>query len=153
VPALVEKIGLKTGLPVANLMVSNPFGLTEKRYLMGAPVVWALPVSVVPAGQLLNVTAVTLDDRLQIGFLAMPEAVPGVEKLAGHAAEAFEEIKEAVLGKAAASPLAQDQPGRTRAPRKVARSAAPAPANAAASAKRKPAASTRKKSTAARRSA
>ena len=35
-----------------------------------------LPVSVVAAGQMLNITAVTLDDRLQIGFLAIPEAVP-----------------------------------------------------------------------------
>ncbi|MEJ8858090.1 wax ester/triacylglycerol synthase domain-containing protein [Variovorax robiniae] len=103
VPALVEKLGLKTGVRVANLMVSNPFGFAEKRYLMGAKVEWVLPVSVVPAGQWLNVTTVTLDDRLQIGFLAMPEAVPGVEKIAGSIAGAFEELKGAVAAIARAS--------------------------------------------------
>ncbi|MEJ8859727.1 wax ester/triacylglycerol synthase domain-containing protein [Variovorax robiniae] len=94
-PAMAEKLGLKSGLAVSNLMVSNPFGFPEKRYLMGAAVEMVLPVSVVPAGQLLNVTAVTLDDRLQVGFLAMPEAVPDVDKLARYTAEAFDELIDA----------------------------------------------------------
>ncbi|MEJ8849658.1 wax ester/triacylglycerol synthase domain-containing protein [Variovorax rhizosphaerae] len=139
VPALVEKIGLKTGLPVANLMVSNPFGFTEKRYLMGAPVSWALPVSVVPAGQLLNVTTVTLDERLQIGFLAMPEAVPNVEKLAGYAAEAFEELKKAVLGEAAlAVDVAKTATARKRAAKTAALAPVKTPAKATRGAAKKP---------------
>ena len=62
-PALLEKAGVKRGLAVSNLIVSNPFGLPEKRYLMGASVEVMLPVSVVAAGQMLNVTAVTLDEK------------------------------------------------------------------------------------------
>ncbi|MDM0117351.1 wax ester/triacylglycerol synthase family O-acyltransferase [Variovorax sp. J22R133] len=91
-PALVERAGLKGGLSVSNLMVSNPFGLAEQRYLMGAPVEMVLPISVVPAGQLLNVTAVSLGERLQLGFLGMPESVPDIGKLAQYTAQACEEV-------------------------------------------------------------
>ena len=49
-PALLEKAGSKRGLAVSNMIVSNPFGLPEKRYLMGAAVEMVLPVSVVAAG-------------------------------------------------------------------------------------------------------
>ena len=102
-PALVEKVGFKRGLAVSNLLVSNPFGVPEKRYLMGAAVELVLPVSVVAAGQMLNVTAVTLADRLQIGFLAIPEAVPDIDKLAQYTAEAFETLKRAMAAPAPAA--------------------------------------------------
>ncbi|WP_213954804.1 wax ester/triacylglycerol synthase domain-containing protein [Variovorax sp. dw_954] len=123
-PALVEKAGLKRGLSVSNLMVSNPFGFPEKRYLMGAPVEMVLPISVVPAGQLLNVTAVSLGERLQIGFLAMPEAVPDIEKLARYTSEAFDDLvrdiaKPAVKEQAQEAPAAEAAPKRPRAPRKA----------------------------------
>jgi hypothetical protein len=90
VPALLEKLGMKGGIAVSNLVVSNPFGLPEKRYLMGGKVELALPISVVNAGQMLNVTAVTLDDQLQIAFLAIPEAVPRLHKLVQYTREAFD---------------------------------------------------------------
>ena len=62
---------------------------------MGAEVELALPVSVVAAGQMLNVTAVTLADSMQVGFVAIPNAVRHVDKLAAYTAEAFEELKQA----------------------------------------------------------
>jgi len=97
VPALLEKLGMKGGIAVSNLVVSNPFGLPEKRYLMGGKVELTLPISVVNAGQMLNVTAVTLDDQLQIAFLAIPEAVPRLHKLAQYTREAFDAM-DAELG-------------------------------------------------------
>ena len=121
-PALVEKVGFKRGLAVSNLLVSNPFGVPEKRYLMGAAVELVLPVSVVAAGQMLNVTAVTLADRLQLGFLAVPEAVPAIDKLAQYTAEAFETLKQAM-----ATPVPAAEPARkpARQPaRQVARKSA-----------------------------
>jgi hypothetical protein len=137
VPAMVEKVGLKTGLPLSNLMVSNPFGFSEKRYLMGAAVELVLPVSVVSAGQLLNVTAVTLGDRFQIGFLAMPEAVPEIEKLAGFISESFDElVREMTMEEPAAqapavadaAPAARKRAARPRPAKKAAVEEAPAPA-------------------------
>lgn len=99
-PALLERIGVKRGLPISNALVSNPFGMREERYLMGAHAELVLPVSVVAAGQMLNITAVTLADKLQIGFLAIPHAVPDVEKLAAYAVDAFDELKEATRARA-----------------------------------------------------
>jgi hypothetical protein len=113
-PALLEKAGSKRGLAVSNMIVSNPFGLPERRYLMGASVEMVLPVSVVAAGQMLNVTAVTLDDRLQIGFLAIPEATPDIGTLAKYTVEAFEALQASMAAPAAS-------PARKRAPRKATR--------------------------------
>ena len=59
---------------------------------MGARVELALPMSVVTPGQMLNVTAVTLADQFQLGFLAVARTVPGFEKLAPYTQEAFLEM-------------------------------------------------------------
>jgi WS/DGAT/MGAT family acyltransferase len=112
VPAMVEVLGHKRGLAISNLVVSNPFGLPERRYLMGAEVELVLPVSVVAAGQMLNVTAVTLADSMQVGFVAMPNAVRHVDKLAAYTAQAFEELERAAWQ--AEQPDAQPARKRTR---------------------------------------
>ena len=109
-PALVERLGAKRGLAVSNALISNPFGLPEERYLMGARAELVLPVSVVAAGQMLNVTAVTLADKLQFGFLALPKAVPHVEKLAAYTVDAFEELKRATSTTAPAPVGARRRP-------------------------------------------
>jgi diacylglycerol O-acyltransferase / wax synthase len=97
VPALLERMGLRESVRVSNVLISNPFGLMEERYLMGGRVELALPMAVVAAGQMLNVTAVTAADKFQIGFLAVAKAVPQFEKLAGYTVDAFEELKQAGL--------------------------------------------------------
>lgn len=94
-PALLERMGAKSAPRVSNVLVSNPFGLEGERYLMGAHAELVLPVSVVAAGQMLNITAVTLAEKLQIGFLAMPKAVPHVHKLADYTMDAFDELRRA----------------------------------------------------------
>jgi WS/DGAT/MGAT family acyltransferase len=110
VPALVERLGAKRGLAISNTLISNPFGLAEERYLMGARAELVLPVSVVAAGQMLNVTAVTLADKLQFGFLALPKAVPHVGKLATYAAEALDELKQATSANAGTRARARSGP-------------------------------------------
>jgi hypothetical protein len=126
-PALLEKVGFKRGLRVSNLLVSNPFGLPEKRYLMGAEVELVLPISVVAAGQMLNVTAVTLADRLQLGFLGMPDAVPHIEKLAAYTVDAFEQLKLAIRI-ATSTPQKRRPPASHRVARKARKPAARASA-------------------------
>jgi diacylglycerol O-acyltransferase len=101
IPGMLDRFGLKGGVPVSNMVVSNPFGLAEPRYLMGAEVELVLPLSIVNAGQMLNVTAVTLGKQLQIAFLAIPDAVPHVEILARYTREAFD-----ALGNALSEPVA-----------------------------------------------
>lgn len=109
VPAILEKLGVNGGIPVSNIVMSNPFGMPEKRYLMGAAAEFVLPVSLVNAGQTLNITAVTLGDSLQLAFQAIPEAVPDLRKLARYTREALEELPEAL-----ASPKLVKLPGKRR---------------------------------------
>ncbi|OYU93320.1 MAG: hypothetical protein CFE45_20990, partial [Burkholderiales bacterium PBB5] len=92
-PTLLERVGLKRPLRVSNLLFSNPFGLAERCYLMGAEVELALPMSVVAAGQMLNITVVTLADRLQVGLLGIPGAIEHIDQLAAHIDAAYEELK------------------------------------------------------------
>jgi diacylglycerol O-acyltransferase len=122
-PILLELVGISRPLLVSNLLFSNPFGFEKRCYLMGAEVELALPMSVVAAGQMLNVTVVTLADQLQIGFLGIPGAVDRIERLAECTREAFEELR---LEFAAAEPPAPDtEPG----PRAAGTTAKRTPAN------------------------
>ena len=46
VPALMEALNFKRGPKLANMMISNPFGLPERRYSAGAEIEMALPLPV-----------------------------------------------------------------------------------------------------------
>jgi len=122
-PSLIERIGLGRRIKLANLVVSNPFGLSQPSYLMGAEVEWVLPMSLVAPGQTLNITAVTLADRFQIGFLALPDAVPDVHKLADYTVQAFAQLRQAMAPEAQA-PAAR--PAARAAARKATKPAKPA---------------------------
>jgi diacylglycerol O-acyltransferase / wax synthase len=120
-PLLIERVSVKAAPRLANLMVSNPFGFEGQQYLMGAAVELALPLSVLAAGYKLNITAVTVGQQLQIGFLAMPEAVPDIDKLARQTEKAFEELKSALAPRAAAAPArkpARRKPAAAPSPRR-----------------------------------
>lgn len=137
-PLLVERVAEGAAPRLSNLLVSNPFGIAHQPYLMGAKVELALPVSVVAAGHKLNVTAVTLGSRLQIGFLAMPEAVPHIERLARCTEQAFDEVLAALLP--AAEPPTPAAPKRRAAAKKApARRPAAAAATPAKTPAREPA--------------
>jgi hypothetical protein len=100
---------------VSNLVVSNPFGLLEKRYLMGARVDLALPISTINAGQTLNVTAVTLDDQLQVTLLGIPDAVPDIDKLAQYVREALDSLQGALSAPAGSADAPVKRTTRARA--------------------------------------
>ena len=122
-PLLVEKVAEKAAPRLSNLLISNPFGFAGEAYVMGAKVELALPVSVVAAGHKFNVTAVTLGERLQIGFLAMPDAVPHIEQLARYTEQAFDDVKAALGSETpAAVPVrtAKPRPAPAPAPKKTA---------------------------------
>ena len=76
-PLLIERVSTKAAPRIANLMVSNPFGFEGQQYLMGADVQLVLPLSVLAAGYKLNVTAVTVHDRLQIDCRSAADRLPG----------------------------------------------------------------------------
>lgn len=96
VPALVELLNIERAPLLANMLISNPFGLPERRYLAGAEVEMALPLSVLAPGQSLNITAATYDDALQIAFLGLAAQLPDIDQLAGFAVDAFAELAACV---------------------------------------------------------
>jgi len=58
---------------------------------------------------------VTLDDRLQIGFLAIPEAAPEIGKLARYTVDAFEALQAAMAPPdAGAKPAPRPAPGTAK---------------------------------------
>jgi diacylglycerol O-acyltransferase / wax synthase len=97
VPALLEALRVERGPRLANMMVSNPFGLPERRYLAGAELDMALPVSVLAPGQSLNITAVTYDQGLQLAFLGIAAQIPDVQRLADLTVEAMAQLTEPVV--------------------------------------------------------
>lgn len=105
-PTLLERVGIERPLRISNVLFSNPFGLPARCWLMGAEVELALPMSVVTAGQMLNVTAVTLDNRVQIGLLGIPDAVDRIDRLAVHIEAAHQALKAAVADKGRRRPRA-----------------------------------------------
>jgi hypothetical protein len=98
-------------------------------------------------GYKLNVTAVTVHDQLQIGFLAMPEAVPDIDKAARGTEQAFAEMM-AALGPAAPQRTARPRPAPTARKRLPVKQAALTKPGAARKVAR-PAAASHKRATAA----
>lgn len=105
VPAALKKVGLPQAPAVSNFIFSNPYGFAEKRYLMGAEVELALPVSTVTPGQMLNITSVNLAGQVQLGFLGIPHAVPHIDRLAAATHRAFEQLDAALQKRSASKPV------------------------------------------------
>ncbi|WP_433194363.1 WS/DGAT domain-containing protein [Nocardia sp. CA-107356] len=55
-----------------NLIVSNVPGPDQPRYLAGARMVMLYPLSLLFKGEGLNITAVSYDGRMHLGFTASP---------------------------------------------------------------------------------
>lgn len=94
-PAAMEVLGVSRSPTLANAVISNPGGYTEKRYVAGAELVTGLPVSVLAPGQTLNITVATYDQNLQIAFLGMESALPDIQRLADLTVKAFDELQAA----------------------------------------------------------
>ena len=105
IPALLEALGVPRAPLLANMLVSNPFGLPERRYLAGAAVEMALPVAVLAPGQSLNITAVTYDQGLQIAFLGIEQELPDIQQIADFTVEAFEQLRAAAPKVRKAKPM------------------------------------------------
>lgn len=113
----MEALNFKRGPKLANMMISNPFGLPERRYSAGAEIEMALPLPVLAPGQSLNVTAATYDQGLQLAFLGLAAQVPDIQRLADLTVSAFEELAAAGAEAPTGSPIAP-APKRSR-PRKT----------------------------------
>ena len=89
----IESLHLGQLPMLANAVISNVYGVAERRYFMGAAVELALPVSVVAHHQTLNITAGTYVDKLHVTYIAVREALPDVQRLADATVAAFTELE------------------------------------------------------------
>ncbi len=125
---LLTGIGGRTP-PMFNITISNVPGPAEPLYFRGAELVSIYPASIVTHGQALNITCESYAGHMNFGFTACHTSVPGVQKLAVHAADALAELEAAFLAPA-------QRPPRARRP--AAKAARPTAAPKAAPKARKP---------------
>jgi len=93
---------LLTGLgtrrrPPMNVTISNVPGPTKPVYLNGARLEAFYPVSIAVQGQTLNITCVTYDGKLNIGFTGCRDSLPHLQRIAVYAGEALDELAAASL--------------------------------------------------------
>ncbi len=86
------------GHPVFNLAISNVPGPAHPLYFNGARMEAMYPTSVLTHGQALNITVLSYDGHMNIGYTACAKAMPQVGKLADYTREAFAELKARVGG-------------------------------------------------------
>ncbi len=97
IASAIESLGLGDLPMLANTVISNPAGLTERVYFNGAEVELALPVSVVAHHQVLNITVTTYVDDLHVTFIALREAIPDLPRLAGYTVDALAALEQESL--------------------------------------------------------
>ena len=93
IPALMELLKIESGPMLANMVISNPFGLMEHRWLAGADLLCTVPLNLLAPGQSLNITAVTYDQGLQICFMGFAAELPDIQVLADMTMTAFERLQ------------------------------------------------------------
>jgi WS/DGAT/MGAT family acyltransferase len=81
-----------------NLIVSNVRGTPIPLYTAGARMESMYPMSVLQAGQGLNVTVVSYMGKMDFGFTVDPDLVPDVDELVEQIHRAFEELQAAAEG-------------------------------------------------------
>lgn len=116
IPALMEAVRVPRAPMLATSVISNPFGMPQRLYLAGAELEMVLPLSMLAPGQSLNITAVTYDQGLQVGFLGLAVELPDIGKLADYTIAAFDELT-------ASSELSTPRPRMPAASRKATASA------------------------------
>jgi diacylglycerol O-acyltransferase / wax synthase len=88
----IESLHLGELPMLANVVISNPAGLTERVQFNGADVELALPISVVGHQQVLNVTVTTYAEDLHVTFIALKEALPDLGRMADYTVEALAKL-------------------------------------------------------------
>jgi WS/DGAT/MGAT family acyltransferase len=87
VPGVDRVIG-----PQSTLLISNLPGSRERLYFHGAEMLAHYPVSQVTHGMAINITVVSYAGGLYFGFVACPDAVPSMQRLATHMDAAMDEL-------------------------------------------------------------
>ena len=93
--AIAQPEALGLGMLPANVLISNVRGPEETLYLNGARLEAFFPVSTLIVAVGLNVTFMSYDGQLILGFTANGSALPEVESMARYTREAFAALEKA----------------------------------------------------------
>ncbi len=80
--------------PIANLMISNVRGPDFPLWIAGGRVTQMFPMGPLIEGMGLNITVISYLDRVSFGFLACPDLLPDVAKLAAYVDDAVTELEK-----------------------------------------------------------
>ena len=98
VPAVVYGLtGAKPPISPANLLISNVPGESEPLYINGALLDGIYPLSLVTFGMGLNVTILSYNQQLHIGFTGCRQTIPKLQRLIDYTEDSLKELEE-VLG-------------------------------------------------------
>jgi WS/DGAT/MGAT family acyltransferase len=111
---VVFATGLLHRLPPFNVTISNVPGPNVPVYLCGAKLLAHYPVSVITAGQGLNMTVVGYLGRLHFGLTSCRELVPDIDALASYLVDELELLAKAAAQRA--NGTAAKPAGRRAAP-------------------------------------
>jgi diacylglycerol O-acyltransferase len=89
---LVSGLGARVRPPM-NLTISNVPGPAHTLYLNGARLEASYPISIPTQGQALNITGVSYDGMLNVGFTGSRDNLPSLQKMAIYSGEALEELE------------------------------------------------------------
>lgn len=81
--------------PAFNLLLSNVPGPALQLYLLGSRITSLIPFGPILAGTALNITAMSLNGRVGIGFTSCPDAVPDISDIARHLEDGFADLRDA----------------------------------------------------------
>lgn len=88
------------GMRPANMLISNVRGSDKPLYLNGARLEALFPTSTLIVGLGLNVTLLSYDDKVILGFMANGAALPEIESLGNYTEEAFGDLRQSIIRKA-----------------------------------------------------
>jgi diacylglycerol O-acyltransferase len=91
---LMSGLGAKIRPPM-NLTISNVPGPAHTLYLNGARLEANYPISIPTQGQALNITGISYDGMLNVGFTGSRDSLPSLQKMAIYSSEALEELEKA----------------------------------------------------------
>ncbi len=90
---MISGLGAKVRPPM-NLTISNVPGPAHTLYLNGAKLEASYPISIPTQGQALNITGVSYNGQLNVGFTGSRDNLPSLQKMAIYASEALEELEQ-----------------------------------------------------------
>jgi hypothetical protein len=88
--------GLARTRPMFNVVISNVPGPRQPLYAAGARMESFFPVSLLFKNEALNITVLSYDGHLNLGFTADRNALPHVQDVAVYTVEALGELEDAV---------------------------------------------------------